>query len=139
MPPFRRSYAVRFGDIDHAGIAFYPSLLRLVHEAFEDAWAHGMGRPYVEVCDGEHLGFPAVHIDADFTAPLRFGNSVEIAVSVVRIGTKSVTWRYDMTRDDGTVTARLDVTTAAVDLRDFTGRELPGWCRDLLGKLQADG
>jgi len=135
VPPFRRTYPVRFGDIDHAGIAFYPSLLRLIHEAFEDTWSEALGRPYVEVCDGEHLGFPAVHIDADFTAPLRFGNRVEIEVSVPRIGTRSVTWRYTMTRDDGTGSARLDVTTAAVDLRDFTGRDVPDWCRTLLTRI----
>jgi 4-hydroxybenzoyl-CoA thioesterase len=135
VPVFRRTYTVRFGDIDHAGIAFYPSLLRLAHEAFEDAWSHGLGRPYVQVCDDEHLGFPAVHIEADFSAPLRFGDTVEIAVSVPRIGTKSVTWRYDMTRNDGTATARIEITTAVIDLRDFSGLELPAWCRTLLAKL----
>jgi 4-hydroxybenzoyl-CoA thioesterase len=135
VPPFRRAYPIRFGDIDHAGIAFYPSLLRLVHEAFEDAWAEGLGRPYAEVCDGAHLGFPAVHLDADFAAPLRFGERVEIAVSVPRVGTRSVTWRYALTRSDGVAAARLDVTTATVDLRTFAGCPVPDWCRTLLGRL----
>lgn len=134
--PFSRCYPIRFGDIDHAGIAFYPALLRLCHDAFEDSWAHGMGRPYQSVCDDAHLGFPAVHIDADFTAPLRYGNDVEIVVSVTRVGTKSVTWRYQFVRQpDGVAAAELRVTTAAVDLRDFTGCDLPDWCRELLAKL----
>jgi len=135
VPSFRRAYPVRFGDIDHAGIAFYPSLLRLIHEAFEDAWAEALGRPYAEVCDGEHLGFPAVHLDADFTAPLRFGDRVTIAVSVPRVGTRSVTWRYELTRGDGTPAARIELTTATVDLRDFTGCPVPDWCRTLLATL----
>ncbi len=133
---FRRRYPIRFGDIDHAGIAFYPTLMRLCHDAFEDAWLHGMGRHYQEVCDDEHLGFPAVHIDADFTAPLRFGNDVEIVVTVDRVGTKSVTWRYQFLRQpDGVAAAELKITTAAVDLRDFSSMVIPDWCRDLLAKL----
>ena len=134
--PFRRRYPIRFGDIDHAGIAFYPALLRLCHDAFEDAWAHGMGRPYQGVCDDEHLGFPAVHIDADFSAPLRYGNEVEVVVAITRIGTKSVTWRYQFIRQpDGVPAAELKVTTGVVDLRTFTSCELPDWCRKLLETL----
>jgi len=134
--PFSRRYPVRFGDIDHAGIAFYPALVRLCHDAFEDAWAHGMGRHYQAICDDEHLGFPAVHIDADFTAPLRFGDDVEIQVSVEQVGTKSVTWRYRFIRQpDGVEAASLSVTTAAVDLRDFTPVVIPDWCRELLQTL----
>ena len=133
---FSRRYPIRFGDIDHAGIAFYPALLRLCHDAFEDAWALGMGRPYQGVCDDEHLGFPAVHIEADFTAPLRYGNEVEVVVTVTRIGTRSVTWRYQFRRQpDGVPAAELSVTTATVNLQDFTACDLPDWCRELLAQL----
>ena len=132
--PFRTRRPVRFGDIDHAGIVFYPSLLRLAHEAFEDGWAW-LGRPYPGVCEQDHLGFPAVHLEADFRAPLRYGNAVEVAVAVGRLGRGSVTWTYDLVRDDGVAAAHLEVVTATVDLRTFRGVAIPEWCRGLLGRL----
>lgn len=132
--PFRTRRPVRFGDIDHAGIVFYPSLLRLAHEAFEDAWAW-LGRPYPGVCDRDHLGFPAVHLAADFRAPLRYGNDVEVAIAIPRLGRGSVTWAYDLVRDDGVAAAHLEVVTATVDLRTFQGVPIPDWCRALLERL----
>ena len=46
---FTTSILVRFGDLDAAGIAYYPNLVNLLHEAFEDFFRGHVGRPFPEV------------------------------------------------------------------------------------------
>jgi len=43
---FEQRIRYRFGDIDDAGIAYYPKLLHCFHCAFEDWWSDALGRPY---------------------------------------------------------------------------------------------
>jgi 4-hydroxybenzoyl-CoA thioesterase len=35
---FRSQLKIRFGDIDHAGIVYYPRFLHYFHVALEDTW-----------------------------------------------------------------------------------------------------
>ena len=39
----KTSILVRFGDLDAAGIAYYPNLVNFLHEAFEDFFAGHVG------------------------------------------------------------------------------------------------
>ncbi len=87
---FSKRYRYRFGDIDDAGIAYYPALLHYFHMAMEDWWYDGIGTPYPTVIHDERFGLPAVHIDADFFAPIRYGDEPEISVAVLRLGSSSV-------------------------------------------------
>ena len=43
--PFRTQVPVRFGDVDHAGIVYYPRFFIYFHEAFEDFFNEN-GFPY---------------------------------------------------------------------------------------------
>jgi 4-hydroxybenzoyl-CoA thioesterase len=63
----------RFGDIDDAGIAYYPKLLHYFHCAFEDWWSDALGHPYARVMHDDKLGFPAVKLECEFFAPIRYG------------------------------------------------------------------
>jgi len=67
---FRTRVLVRFGDLDGAGIAYYPNLVNFLHEAFEDFFAGHVGRPYPEVY-GEGIGFPTVKVEMEFRSPER--------------------------------------------------------------------
>ena len=123
---FQKRYRYRFGDIDHAGIAYYPALLHYFHVAFEDWWADGLGTPYPHLLNVEKLGLPSVHLDVDFVAPIRYGDEPEISLGVLRIGTSSVEfgmWMQVDGRDRANCKAR--ITTAAVDMDSLTGRPLP--------------
>ena len=69
---------VRFGDLDAAGIAYYPNLVNFLHEAFEDFFVGHVGRPYPEVY-AEGLGFPTVKVEMEFLSPVHYGDHVDIA------------------------------------------------------------
>ena len=82
---FTTCILVRFGDLDAAGIAYYPNLVNFLHESFEDFFVGHVGRPYPEVY-AEGLGFPTVKLEVDFMAPVRYGDHVDMRLTVEKVG-----------------------------------------------------
>lgn len=125
---FQTSILVRFGDLDAAGIAYYPNLVNFLHEAFEDFFAGHVGRPYPEVFR-EGLGFPTVKIEMEFLSPVHYGDRVAISVVVERIGRSSVQIRYAARVLDRKVFEARTVAVV-VDMRTFKPTPLPPWLRE---------
>jgi 4-hydroxybenzoyl-CoA thioesterase len=90
---------VRFEDVDAAGIVFFPRFLGYCHEAMEAMLAPIRGG-YAGLVVDRRLGLPAVHVEADFKSPLRFGDVAQISVVVERIGRSSCTFRHTLSRKD---------------------------------------
>jgi len=86
---------VRFGHCDPAGIVYYPRYFELLHDAKEDFFREALGFPFLELIGRQRLGFPIVRLEADFLAPSRLGEVIEIAVSVGRIGRSSLELDYE--------------------------------------------
>ena len=59
---FTKRFRYRFGDIDDAGIAYYPSFFHYFHCAFEDWWSDALHTPYDTVLHEEKFGLPAVGV-----------------------------------------------------------------------------
>lgn len=134
--PFEYSFPVRFADVDHAGIVYYPRFFHYFHTAFEELFRARMGaRAYVDLLDRDRVGFPAVHAEADYKAPLAFGDTATVALSVARLGESSITFRYRVRKDDGVECAVGTVVCAVVDLAAFKSRPLPPSVRALVADL----
>ncbi|MGE0546771.1 MAG: acyl-CoA thioesterase [Kofleriaceae bacterium] len=125
---------MRFADVDHAGIVYYPRFFHLFHMAFEELWRARIGaRAYAELIDRDRIGFPAVKAECEFLAPLKFGDTAEIEVSVARLGTKSITFHYRVfraaesapTARERTACADGRVICAVVDLARFVAIAVP--------------
>lgn len=130
---FTSRIRVRFGDEDHAQIVYYPRFFHYFHCAFEDFFDE-QGFPYRECLDVDRVGWPAVHAEADFEKPVRFGETVEAEVEVTRIGEKSVTLRYVLRAAGDEVACRGTVTVACISMETFTGRPIPEKYRALFEK-----
>ncbi|MEO7731887.1 MAG: thioesterase family protein [Kofleriaceae bacterium] len=129
---------VRFSDVDHAGIVYFPRFFHMFHLAFEELWRDRLGaRAYVELLDRDRLGFPAVHAACDFKAPLRFGDIAEIELAVARLGRKSITFHYQVHRagDPRILCADGQVVCAMVDLARFVAVDVPERVSALLADL----
>ena len=63
--PFRLTMPVRFADIDHAGIVYYPRIIDVYHLAFEEFFGECVGTHYGRVLDEWKLGFPAVKAEVE--------------------------------------------------------------------------
>lgn len=133
--PFRTTIQVRFGDVDHAGIVYYPRFYIYFHEAFEDLF-NLSDLPYFELLDKQRIGFPTVHVETDFKKPLRYGDSLDIEVAVARLGNKSVTMDYTGYRHrDGELSVTAQTTLACVDMDSFKPREIPAPLRELFQRF----
>ncbi len=115
---------VRFGDVDPAGIVYFPKIYDFVHEAFEELWDVHIGRRYYHLVGEERLGFPLVHSDVDFHHPLRFGDRPTVRVTCFKIGRSSLGLRYKIMLDD-LVCVTADMTVVCVKLEDLESIEIP--------------
>jgi 4-hydroxybenzoyl-CoA thioesterase len=141
VTPFVYSTPIRFADVDHAGIVYYPRFFHFFHLAFEELWRARLGaRAYVELLDRRRVGFPAVRAEADYKAPLRFGDTAEIELSVARLGSKSITFRYRVWKaaeaaEPRVLAAEGQVVCAVTDLSRFTAISVPEDVRALIDDL----
>jgi 4-hydroxybenzoyl-CoA thioesterase len=128
---------VRFGDVDHARIVYYPRFFHFCHVAMEEAFAKVVGLPYHELIGRERLGFPAVHVETDFEATVGFGEVLRMAVVVESVGRTSVRWRFEGTRSSDAVLAfRATITTVCVDMDRFSPVPVPERYREALSLLR---
>jgi YbgC/YbaW family acyl-CoA thioester hydrolase len=134
---FATPYAVRFADVDNAGIFYYPRFFHAFHVAMEQWWEHGVGRPYHVVINQDRVGFPVVHIECDFLRQVTFGDPMEIRVGAKRIGDRSVVFRFEFAhRETGDVHAAADITTAVVDMETFRPIRPPDHIREALETIR---
>jgi len=130
---FHTRLKVRFGDVDRAGIAYYPRIFDLFHVAFEEFWEGFVGLPYAKVVTEEHVGFPTVRAQAHFRRPLRFGDDLDAAVFLSRVGETSAVFEYRIGTPDGEGPAvAASLLTVCVDLRTFSKRSIPPRYRERL-------
>lgn len=123
---FTKRFRYRFGDIDDAGIAYYPSFFHYFHCAFEDWWSDGLQTPYDTVLHQEKFGLPAVHIESDFLQPVRYGDEPDIHLGILHIGDTSVKFGYWMTLPDSDKPlCRARITTVSVNMETMTKQSVP--------------
>jgi 4-hydroxybenzoyl-CoA thioesterase len=139
---FAKRYRYRFGDIDDAGIGYYPTFFHYFHCAFEDWWSDHLQIDYARLMHERDLGFPAVHVESDFFAPIRYGDEPLVHVGVLRIGGSSVDFGFWMSLEgaEPEVRCRARITTVAVGMGAATKRAIPADVRALFEReLLADG
>jgi 4-hydroxybenzoyl-CoA thioesterase len=95
--PFAYVHRVRFEEVDAAGIVYFARFFSFCHDAMAAMLAPLEGG-YEALIMKRRLGLPAVHVEADFSAPLRFGDEVQIAAVVERVRESSVALRFDLER-----------------------------------------
>jgi YbgC/YbaW family acyl-CoA thioester hydrolase len=96
-PPFRISRRVEFGDTDSAGIMHFSNFFRFM-EVAETDFLRSLGVSVTWRPGGQPVGFPRVAASCDYLAPARFEDVLDVAVSLVKIGRKSLTYRFDVSR-----------------------------------------
>jgi acyl-CoA thioesterase FadM len=65
----------------------------------------------------QRIGFPTVNVQAEFFAPMVYGDEIEIEVKVTRVGDSSATFVYAARRaSDATLCARSEQVHVAMNL-----------------------
>ena len=121
-PPFVLRVPIMFHDVDAAGTAYYPRLVDFCHCAFEAFFNARIGPSYSRVIGGG-VGFPSVHFEVDFIAPIRHGDVIEIATRVAHVGRTSVGLAFEARRGR-TLLFRAKNVVVVVDLKTMAKRPL---------------
>ena len=127
---FKTTLIVRFGDLDPAGVAYYPNLVHYLHIAFEDFFSGHLGRSYPAVI-AEGLGFPTVKLEMEYETPVRYGEPLDITVAVEHVGRTSMHVRYEGRVGDR-IAFRARNVVVAVNLKTFEKTSIPDWLRTRL-------
>ena len=121
---FEFKLTARFFDIDRAGIVFFGKVYEYAHATLEEALALMFGHPE-SMFSTLGFGMPLVHSEADYTHPIRMGDKLVVRMSVARVGSRSITFDYDIIGEDTRPRCRVRLVHAFVDLRTFQGIAVP--------------
>jgi acyl-CoA thioester hydrolase len=101
---FQTTRRVEFGDTDMAGIMHFSNFFRFM-EAAETEFLRSRGLTVSWRENGVKWGFPRVSAACDYTAPARFEDVLTVGVTVEKVGTRSVSYRYDFANQHGAAVA----------------------------------
>jgi acyl-CoA thioester hydrolase len=100
MTPFTITRRVEFGDTDMAGIMHFANFFRFMEVAESDFLrARGLSVSWIDA--GVKWGFPRVSAACDYQKPARFQDVLTVAVTVEKLGKKSVGYRFEFTNQHG--------------------------------------
>lgn len=96
---FKTSRRVEFRDTDTAGIVHFSNFFAYMEQA-EHAFLRSLGLGVIQEVDGLNISWPRVNAECNYRMAIKFEEIIDIEVVVSRIGTKSVTYSFQFTRDD---------------------------------------
>ena len=134
---FVEQRAIRFQDIDAAGIIFYPRVLEMFHDAY-GAFLTVAGCPLAEVVREKKWIAPVRHAEADYFKPLRFGDHVSVEISRAHLAETEVALGYRIVRaQGGEVCVVGQVVHTFVECATFKRTPMPEPLRRALAQLEA--
>lgn len=110
---FHQRRRVEFAETDAAGIVHFANFFRYM-EATEHAFIRSLGFSVMLDAFEPPLGFPRVHADCDYRAPLRFEEEFDVHLLVREKRTRSLAYHFRFRRLDGTEVARGNLAVVCV-------------------------
>ena len=99
---------VQFADTDAAGVVHFSRMLCYAEEAEHDLLGL-LGIPLMG-----NGGWPRVHVECNYRAPVRLGDTVDIMISALQLGRSSIQWAFSMSIE-GRCVAEGEMKTVRVD------------------------
>jgi acyl-CoA thioesterase FadM len=121
---------VRLRDTDAVGVLYFTEQMRMAAEVFEAAVS------LREILDGGEFLIPIVHAEADYAAPLRLGDEVDVEMFVERLGQSSFTTVYQfMNLTTGAFAGSASITHVAIGRETWQSIPIPEPLRSVLAAL----
>ncbi len=126
---------IRLKDTDATGVLYFSEQFKLALEAFEEFLA-SQGFSLRELLNSSYL-MPIVHAEADYSAPLKVGDPLEISLQVAKLGTSSITLQYALFDPDRKIpVGRVEIVHVVVDREKGISVPIPDFLRKLLEQNQ---
>lgn len=136
---YHTTITVHFGEVDPAHIVYYPNIFHYCHIAFERFFAEYVGITYPNLLNEERLGFPTVSAKADFRQRIKYGVNIDMEITIDRIGSKSVDFRYRGCGKEGEIFFEIVITVVAVNMDGFHSQPIPAKYREIFAKCMSKG
>ena len=127
---YLHQHRVRFQECDPAGIVYFAQVLTFCHEAYEDLLRDG-GQPIEALLAGPVV-YPLKRTEADYSAPLRLGDLVQIRVAIGKLSERSFRVDYMLSDQRGALLAKASTAHVAVDRATMRATQLPAAMRAVL-------
>jgi acyl-CoA thioester hydrolase len=130
MPePFRHRLRVRWSECDLQGVVFYPQYLAYLDHTVTELWRDAIG-PYTEMIPAHGVDMVVAEAGMRYRDSARFDDELEIAATVTRLGSTSMTTAFTIERvSDGALLTEGELRHVFVDPEDFGKREMPDQVR----------
>lgn len=103
---------VYYEDTDLAGIVYYANYLKFIERARSE-WVRSVGVDQVRLRDETGVVFAVRRIEADYHAPARFDDVVQVQTRVIKVSGARIVLSQDVVRDGTLLFASL-VTLVAL-------------------------
>ncbi len=133
-PPtvFEHQARVRWSDCDPLGIIWYGAYLKLF-EAAEHEMLRACGLPFEELRVRRGVWIPRKAFRVEFHQPAQMDELLTIRTWIAKIGTTSLTFRFDAVRaSDGAPRASAELTVVNVEKGTMAKRPVPEFVREAL-------
>jgi 4-hydroxybenzoyl-CoA thioesterase len=91
---FTHRVVVRFGQVDAAGIVYYPRYFEMLNDVVEAWFADALDEPFPRLV-AQGTGVPLVSCSVQFVAASRLGDELEMRLSATRLGRSSFDLRVE--------------------------------------------
>ena len=127
---FTQKMTIRIPDTDCAGVLYHGSLFRILNDCFE-TFLESRGaslkmmfleRPYI---------LPVVHVEADYSKPIRLGDQLTIQLRVGELGNRSLHLEYSLLNEHLESVAQAKIVHVSVSKETGRPIPLPNEVRDL--------
>jgi 1,4-dihydroxy-2-naphthoyl-CoA hydrolase len=130
---FTAKNQVRIHDMDMAGLLYFPRQFRFVHDALEDFMTQEE-LPFEQLFYHEDFMFVIVHCEADYLAPMKLGDRLEIQLHCKEIGTTSFTLLYHIYRENGEKVGQAKTVHVAINKKEHKKIPIPDPLLNILKK-----
>ncbi len=127
---FTTEVTVQWGDVDLAGVVYFPHFFRYVDIA-EAEFYHSLGPTVLELEESLGIRLPRVEATCRFLKPARFCDRLSVTLEIEQFGAKTVRYLFDVKRGDEAI-AEGHLVIATVSIADFKAIPLPQKLRELL-------
>ncbi|NOX66356.1 MAG: acyl-CoA thioesterase [Chlorobi bacterium] len=130
---FQTKRTIEFSMCDTAGILFFSRVFELFHSAYEEFIQ--TGDLEIDYFKFEKYAVPILKIEADFKAPIKLHETLNIAISVTQIKDSTFELTTNLIDENDMIRAVVKSVHIFVNINDFSKTDIPN---DILQILLAN-
>ena len=136
---FRWPMRVYYEDTDTGGVVYYANYLKFFERARTE-WLRSAGIGQQRMTEQENVMFVVKSTAIDYHAPAKLDDSLEVSVTIEKIGRASVNFSQDAWRADGSGAVLLcsgQIRVGCIDARSLRPAAIPAAVLEKIRRLQA--